>query len=159
MRRTTGAEGVSVNGRCASPGSTRRSTRTPTDTDGNTHGCTQLMQQRRPVLEKYRVALPCAKSAAFDRGGPPYQDANLLSQLRNRLTHARAETAGRIDIRTQVREVPDPHFRFNCRAEFHCCSRELSARYDALPNLSNVHHSGSCATKRSLIPAGATAPG
>jgi hypothetical protein len=78
MRRATGAEGVSVNGRCASPGSTRRSTRTPTDTDGNTHGCTQLMQQRRPVLEKYRVALPCAKSAAFDRGGPPYQDADLL---------------------------------------------------------------------------------
>jgi hypothetical protein len=33
MRRATGAEGVSVNGRCASPGSTRRSTRTPTDTD------------------------------------------------------------------------------------------------------------------------------
>jgi hypothetical protein len=33
MRRATGAEGVSANGRCASPGSTRRSTRTPTDTD------------------------------------------------------------------------------------------------------------------------------
>jgi hypothetical protein len=48
--------------------------------------------ERQPVLEKYRVALLCAWCTSFNKGGPPYQDADLLTKLRNRLVHARAET-------------------------------------------------------------------
>jgi hypothetical protein len=48
--------------------------------------------ERRSFLDKCQVALLCANSAVFDKGGPPYQDADLLYRLRNRLTHARAET-------------------------------------------------------------------
>jgi hypothetical protein len=48
--------------------------------------------ERRSALEKCQLALLCAQSTVFERGKPPYQDADLLIKLRNRLTHARAET-------------------------------------------------------------------
>jgi hypothetical protein len=48
--------------------------------------------ERRPVQEKYQLALLCCQTAVFDRGKQPYQDVDLLIRLRNRLTHARAQT-------------------------------------------------------------------
>ena len=48
--------------------------------------------ERRSFLEKCQLALLCAQSTVFERGKQPYQDADLLIKLRDRLTHARAET-------------------------------------------------------------------
>jgi hypothetical protein len=53
--------------------------------------------ERRPLLEKYRLALVCAGAAEFDRSANPYQDAKLLVELRNDLVHARPETRGPSD--------------------------------------------------------------
>jgi hypothetical protein len=54
--------------------------------------------ERRPILEKYRLALLCSNNPDFDQGGQPYQDAKLLIDLRNRLTHARAKTRATGDM-------------------------------------------------------------
>jgi hypothetical protein len=48
--------------------------------------------ERWPILDKYQVALHCSGREAFSRGSPPYQDAKLLVDLRNELTHARPKT-------------------------------------------------------------------
>jgi hypothetical protein len=54
--------------------------------------------ERWPVLEKFRVALLCCGSIPFDKGAQPYQDAKLLIDLRNDLTHARPETRNTGDV-------------------------------------------------------------
>jgi hypothetical protein len=63
--------------------------------------------ERRSFLEKYQVALLCANSTVFNKGGPPYQDADLLYRLRNRLTHARAETRSTDDKQEDAPQKTD----------------------------------------------------
>ena len=58
----------------------------------------QQTVERWPILEKYRVALLCSGNTAFDKGAQPYQDAKLLIDLRNDLTHARPETRNTGDV-------------------------------------------------------------
>ena len=48
--------------------------------------------ERSPVLRKYQKALHCAGLPVFDEGTLPYEDADLLVQLRNTLIHARPIT-------------------------------------------------------------------
>jgi hypothetical protein len=43
--------------------------------------------ERWSTREKYRIVLLCAGAPNFDKGAQPYQDANLLVRLRNRLVH------------------------------------------------------------------------
>ena len=43
------------------------------------------------VLEKFQVALAAGGKELFDVGGPPFQDARLLIELRNRLVHFKPE--------------------------------------------------------------------
>lgn len=54
--------------------------------------------ERWPILDKYRVALLCADCLALDKSAQPYQDAKLLIDLRNDLTHARPETRTTDDV-------------------------------------------------------------
>jgi hypothetical protein len=68
--------------------------------------------ERWPVLEKYRVALLCSGSTAFDKGAPPYQDAKLLIDLRNDLTHARPETRNTGDV-DKLSKALRPRFQPN----------------------------------------------
>jgi hypothetical protein len=56
------------------------------------NGHTGRSVEQWPVLDKYRVALLCAGKAAFEKGRQPYQDAKMLIDLRNKLTHSRPET-------------------------------------------------------------------
>lgn len=60
--------------------------------------------ERRPILEKYQIALLCAGEPAFDKGQAPYQDAKLLIQLRDKLTHSRPKTrqTGNLDPLSQA---------------------------------------------------------
>jgi hypothetical protein len=55
--------------------------------------------ERWPILEKYQAALLCAGLEAFEKGQPPFEDAKLLIDLRNRLMHARPKTqaTGEVD--------------------------------------------------------------
>ena len=62
--------------------------------------------ERRSALEKCQLALLCAQSTVFERGKQPYQDADLLIKLRNRLTHARAETRSTDDEQDNPSEAP-----------------------------------------------------
>lgn len=47
--------------------------------------------ERKPLLEKYELALVLRESAAIDRKGQIYQDAELLIRLRNALVHFKPE--------------------------------------------------------------------
>jgi hypothetical protein len=67
--------------------------------DPLTDDCKRLMAglwddrtEGRRFLDKCQLALLCSNSTAFDTGRPPYQDADLLNKLRNRLTHSGAVT-------------------------------------------------------------------
>lgn len=47
---------------------------------------------RYPILEKYQITLELLSYATFDEGRNPYQDAQLVIQLRNSLVHYEPET-------------------------------------------------------------------
>ncbi len=49
------------------------------------------LEHRRPVLEKYDLALALCDKPMFDRGSEPYQAAALLMRLRNALIHFKPE--------------------------------------------------------------------
>lgn len=44
------------------------------------------------TLDKYQTALLCCAGEIFDKGGNPYQDAKLVTRLRNTLVHYRPKT-------------------------------------------------------------------
>jgi hypothetical protein len=45
-----------------------------------------------PILRKYEIALALAKKEGFSKGNSPYQDADFLVGLRNRLVHYEPKT-------------------------------------------------------------------
>lgn len=50
-----------------------------------------LEQKRVPILEKYQIALAAIKCTKFDTSKGPYQDIDLLINLRNMLVHFKPE--------------------------------------------------------------------
>lgn len=50
--------------------------------------------QRRGTLEKYQEALGCLGINQFDKNQPPYQDAALVRDLRNKLVHYQPKSLG-----------------------------------------------------------------
>ncbi len=52
------------------------------------------MLERRPVLEKYQLALELSNVKAFSKGRNPYSSTNLAILLRNELVHYKPKTFG-----------------------------------------------------------------
>ena len=72
----------------------------------------QDARDNKPTLWKYRKAIMCAKALAFDLAGEPYRDAYLVTELRNRLTHARlksrvTETADKLETELMNKFAPN----------------------------------------------------
>lgn len=57
--------------------------------------------ERWSILDKYQLALLCSGIDEFETGAQPYQDAKILVDLRNDLTHARPETRASFDEEQQ----------------------------------------------------------
>jgi hypothetical protein len=117
--------------------------------------------ERWPALDKYRVALLCSGSPAFDKGHAPYQDVPLLIELRNELTHARPQTrmTGEMDKLAKglsskfepsrlMQNVANPYFPDSCLSAG--CAKwaantaraftdEFFKRLEIEPNYQRVH--------------------
>jgi len=50
-----------------------------------------LDEKRVPILQKYQIALAAIRKSGFDTSKGPYQDVNLLIDLRNMLVHFKPE--------------------------------------------------------------------
>lgn len=63
--------------------------------DGITDDAADLMrnlwEDRASILDKYQLALVCARKPKFETGGTLYQKVNLLIKLRNELVHFKPE--------------------------------------------------------------------
>jgi hypothetical protein len=69
------------------------------------HQLTKLWKEKNrkrwSILDKYQDALLCSGKDAFKKGALPYQDAKILVDLRNDLTHARPQTRASSDVEQQ----------------------------------------------------------
>lgn len=66
---------------------------------------TEKFQMTARTLEKYQTALKLAGKEEFKRGENPYQDTNLLIQLRNALVHFKPESHHETDTEPKELEV------------------------------------------------------
>ena len=96
----------------------------------------ELKEKQFPVLKKYNLLLELAGKKQFDKGANPYQDADLLITLRNRLVHYKPEwipIEGSHEVEKQLKskfepnrlmvKAKNPFFPNKCLG-YGCASRE-----------------------------------